>query len=112
MGMSNRRRFERIQFFREVSLTVLPDGPTVAAHTFDISLGGVGLSTQTSLEPGKMVAISFPVRDRSHKTIVNRVIGKVVRLQADPDGNRVGVEFIETLSPSVSCELFNQVSKL
>jgi c-di-GMP-binding flagellar brake protein YcgR len=112
MRLDERRRYERIPYFHEVRLTVLPDGPTVVAHAFDISLGGVGLSTQTSLQPGQMVAVSFPVRDHSNKAVVNRVIGRVAHLTADPDGNRVGVEFAEALGPSVNSELFEQVSQL
>jgi c-di-GMP-binding flagellar brake protein YcgR len=109
--MINLRRFERIAFFCDVALTVLPDGPTVEAHSVDISLGGVGLVTQASVGTGQTVAMAFSLRDESGKTIVNRVMGRVVHLRAEPDANRVGVEFLETLSPSVSPQLSKRVLK-
>jgi c-di-GMP-binding flagellar brake protein YcgR len=110
--MINLRRFERIQFFCDVSLTVVPDGPTVEAHCVDISLGGVGLVTQAALAPGQTVALAFSLRDDSGKGIVNRVLGRVVHLRAEPDANRVGVEFLEILSPSTSPQLSNKVLKI
>jgi len=110
--MYNLRRFERIQFFCEVSLTVLPDGPTVEAHSVDISLGGVGLVTQAAVGMGQTVALGFSLRDESGKNIVNRVLGRVAHLRAEPDANRVGVEFLEVLSASVSPQLSNKVLKI
>jgi c-di-GMP-binding flagellar brake protein YcgR len=109
--MINLRRFERIQFFCDVSLTVLPDGPTVEAHCVDISLGGVGLVTLAALGLGQTVALAFSLRDEAGKTVVNRVMGRVVHLRADPDANRVGVEFLEILSPSASPQLSKKVLK-
>jgi len=109
--MMNLRRFERIQFFCDVSLTVLPDGPTVEAHSVDISLGGVGLVTQAAVGTGQTVALAFSVRDESGKAIVNKVLGRVVHLRAEPDANRVGVEFLEILSASVSPQLSKRVMK-
>src|SRR5690242_12567790 len=99
------RRFERIPFFCEVSLTVLPDGPRADAHSVDISLGGVGLVTRAALAPGQTVALAFSVRDESGKLVVDRVLGRVAHLRADPDANRVGVEFLEILSSSTSPHL-------
>jgi c-di-GMP-binding flagellar brake protein YcgR len=109
--MDNLRRFERIQFFCDVSLTVLPDGPTIDAHCVDISLGGAGLVAQASVGLGQAVALSFSLRHASGKAVINRVLGRVVHLQADPDANRIGVEFLEVLSPSVNPQLASRVLK-
>ncbi|HEY1602006.1 MAG TPA: PilZ domain-containing protein [Pirellulales bacterium] len=110
--MNERRRFERVPFFCDVSLTALPDGPTFEAHSFDISLAGVGLAAPRALAPGCMVTLSFTLRDGSGKETVNKVSGRVARCDADADVNRLGVEFLEPLSASASPQLMRRIMKI
>jgi c-di-GMP-binding flagellar brake protein YcgR len=110
--MNGRRRFERVPFFCDVALTVLPDGPTIAAHSVDISLGGVGMTIPSAVEPGRTVMLAFTLRRTSGGNAVNRVSGRVARCDADSDGNRLGVEFLEPLSESTSPQLVERIMKI
>ena len=47
--MPEQRRYQRVDFFCPLHLTVLQKGITVPASCFDISIGGVGLSTGIAL---------------------------------------------------------------
>ncbi len=110
--MNGRRRYERVSFFCDVQLAVLPDGPTFAAHCVDISLGGVGLTAARAVEPGHTVNLAFTLRNNAGKEIVNRVSGRVARCDADYDGNRLGVEFLEPLHESTSPQLVARIMKI
>ena len=110
--MMNRRRFERVEFFSEACLTVLPQGPTSIVRTFDLSLGGVGLVTQAGLQRGQFVAIAFRVKPTAGRAFGKRIIGKVVHLVADADANRVGIEFSEPLSERDHPELVKKLMSL
>lgn len=110
--MSNRRRFDRVPFFSDVSVTALPDGPTIPARSLDISLGGVGLVTQVALAPGQTVALIFSLPNGSRQENGQRVLGQVVNLRADCDVNYVGVEFLEPLSHTGSPHLVNKFLKI
>ena len=50
-------------FFCPLQLTVLPDGPTVPGKSFDISLGGVGITADIFLERGQSVVIRFQLEE-------------------------------------------------
>ena len=110
--MNSRRRYERVPFFCDVSLSALPEGAAVVAHSFDISLGGVGIVTQTALEPGRMVAVAFSLRDKSGAKVVNQVNGRVARCDADSDTNRLGIEFLVPLAESTSPQLVQRIMKI
>ena len=94
------RRYERVPFFCPVDVTVLPDGPTVPGHSFDISLGGVGITLNTLLERGQDVHISFQLRHDSEKCDEESVLGRVADLESDADCNRVGIEFLGGIGQS------------
>ncbi len=110
--MIDRRRYERVQFLCEVELTALSNGSPVQARSLDISLGGVGLITQTSFEPGQIIALAFHLKDTRGREVVEKVVGKVVHLRADADGNRVGVEFLEPLHDSTQPRLMAKLEKI
>ena len=112
METMNRRRFERVEFFCEVSMTILPQGPTFWAHTFDVSLGGVGLVTQRGFQLGQAVALSFRVGQGTAKKLGKRITGRVMHLAADADANRVGIEFSQPLSESDHPELVRKLMSL
>ena len=88
------RQYERVPFFCKVTLTRLARaGPAVDAHSFDISLGGVGLDAQVVVparQHGPRVVLSRKARAaRSSK----HVLGRVAYAKADESGNRIGIEF-------------------
>src|SRR5262249_39494719 len=93
-----RRRYERVPFFADVTLRALPNGPSVPARTLDLSLGGVGLVTGAAFTPGQSVSVIFDLVDAAKRSTKFEVVGRVVNLNADLDANRLGVEFVEPLS--------------
>jgi hypothetical protein len=102
MGSLEQRVYERVPFFRPVEVSAPPEAPPVEARSFDISLGGVGLVCPRSsgLRPGAPVALTFRLNDPRRGPVVERVFGRVAHLRAEPDGVRVGVEFLEPLHPT------------
>lgn len=109
--MTERRRYERVPFFCEVSLTALPEGLTFPARTVDISLGGVGLMTPAAFEPSQTVSLFFRLQDGYEPEQESRVMGRVVNLRADTDANLIGVEFFEPLSPAGNPRLLKKFMK-
>jgi c-di-GMP-binding flagellar brake protein YcgR len=110
--MQGQRRYERVAFFCPVDLTVLPDGKTVSASTFDISLGGVGLATPMVLNRGQAVRVRFHLRNGSNGRIDEDILGRVAHSRADEDGDRIGVEFLETVHESTNPALTRALDKL
>jgi c-di-GMP-binding flagellar brake protein YcgR len=110
--MTNRRRYERVPFFCDLSLTSLSGVTAVAAHSFDISVGGVGVVAQVSLEPGCTVTLAFSLPDKSGRKVVNQVNGRVVRCDADSEANRLGIEFFEPLTAATSPQLIERIMKI
>jgi c-di-GMP-binding flagellar brake protein YcgR len=106
------RRYERVSFFCPVEVTVLPDGPTVPGHAFDISLGGVGITLNTLLERGQDVRISFQLRHESEKCVEESVWGRVVNFESDVDCNRVGIEFLGEIPQSSQLQLATMIGSL
>ena len=110
--MIERRVYERVPFFCDIAMTILPAAQVVEAHSYDISLGGVGLVTVASVRAGAMVGLAFSLRDKTGKSVVNQVNGRVVRCDADLDGNRLGIEFLTPLNAATSPQLMKRVVKI
>ena len=96
----NRRRYERVPFFCKATLTVLPHGRPVVSRSIDISLGGAGIVTSGRIELGQQVALAFYLRNNRQQEAVEEVVGRIVHLRAEEDGNVVGVEFLQPLEES------------
>ncbi len=108
--MKGQRRYERVQFFCPVRLTVLPDGPAIPANSFDISAGGVGVTATDFLDRGTDVRIDFHIRNGAVKPAVECVLGRVAYSAADEGGNRIGIEFLEPIRESAQPGLMNKLS--
>jgi c-di-GMP-binding flagellar brake protein YcgR len=98
--MLGRRRYERVAFFCPVKVFVLPDGPVLSGRTFDISLGGVGITTDRMLERGQTLRIQFHFQKGSDVPVDEEIMGQAAYSRADEDGDRVGVEFLEPVNES------------
>jgi hypothetical protein len=96
-GVENRRAYERVPFFCEVRVSVRSQRPAIAAHTCDISRGGVKLASPVVLRPGTEVLLEFALNE-GEGAPPEKVFGRVVRCDADVDANYVGIEFSERLS--------------
>ena len=69
--MTGQRCCGRVAFFCPVKLTLLPDGPTISANSFDISMGGIGLIAPVFIERGKNVRVQFCVKKNKTNTHTN-----------------------------------------
>ena len=82
-----------VPFFCPVEVTVLPDGPAVQGHSFDISLGGVGITLGALLEPGQPVQHLVSATARLRKVRRRNRLGasRQLRFGRDPQSrwNRV-----------------------
>jgi c-di-GMP-binding flagellar brake protein YcgR len=110
--MHEKRRYQRVPFFCPLRLIVDPSETPMAASSFDISLGGVGLYTTTALNRGQMVRVQFLLRDRQGIIVEEEVQGRVAYCMADESGNRMGIEFSETLRESAQPALTQRVNQL
>jgi c-di-GMP-binding flagellar brake protein YcgR len=110
--MIERRRYERVAFFCPMHVTVMPDGIAVPARSFDISIGGVGLTTQIELKRGDTILARFHLRNGGVEEIDEEVMGRVAYCQADENGNRIGVEFCATIQESKQPALAHKINNL
>jgi hypothetical protein len=98
--MQWKRRYERVAFFCPLELTVLPHGPAIQATSFDISIGGLGLTANLCLERGTPVCVRFHLENGSKEPIVEEILGKVANSEADENSDRLGIEFLEMVNAS------------
>jgi c-di-GMP-binding flagellar brake protein YcgR len=110
--MAGQRRYERVAFFCPVDLTVQPNGPTLPGGSFDISLGGVGITTEQLLQRGQTVRVRFHLRNGAAGKIDEEVVGRVAYCRADEDGDRMGIEFLETIRESTCPVLARKLDNL
>ncbi len=106
------RHYERLPFYCRLQLTILPNGPVVSARSFDISAGGVGITTNILLNRGQSVRVRFHLPNGLYKRIREDVVGHVAYSCADEDGNRIGIEFEETIQESRQPVLAQKLSTL
>jgi hypothetical protein len=110
--MKEQRRYERVPFFCPVRLAVLPNGPAVPGRSFDISIGGVGVVTDLVLERGQPVCVRFHLHNGVSEEVEEDVMGRVTGFQADEDGGRTGIEFLETIQESTQPALTRKINEL
>lgn len=109
---ADRRVFQRVPFFRAVTIVVLPDVRAIDARTQDISLCGVGVSSMATFRNGQNVEVVFRLPDPKTEVREERVPGRVINIMADSDSNRVGIEFLKPLQESTFPALVRAVSRL
>ena len=95
--MLKQRRYERVAFYCGLQVTVLPNGATVPGRSFDISVGGVGSTADILLNRGQTVRVRFHLYNGSNTWTNEDPLARVAYLCADDDGNRIGIEFFETI---------------
>ena len=103
--MNANRRYERVGLFRQLTLTILADGQTVPAHSFDASLGGVGLTAAVFLSRGEPVQVAFHLSDRDGQPVVECVAGMVAFCRPEQEGNIMGIEFLAPVQLDTQPEL-------
>jgi c-di-GMP-binding flagellar brake protein YcgR len=106
------RRYERVAFYCGLQLTALPNGPTIPARSLDISVGGVGITSDTLLNRGQTVRVRFHLHNESDEWTDEDVLGRVTYSCADENENRMGIEFLETIQESTKPALAHQLNAL
>ena len=110
--MLEQRRYERVAFYCGLEVTVMPDGPTALARSFDLSLGGVGITAAMMLNRGQTVRVRFHLQKGSNEWTDEEVFGRVAYLCAEEGGNRIGIEFAETIRESTTPALVRRLNAL
>ena len=110
--MLGQRRYERAAFFCPLHLTVLPNGPVVPGRSFDISIREVGVTTEILLERGQTVRIQFHLPNGSQEEVDEEVLGRVAHSRADEGGDRIGIEFLDTIGEAMYPVLAHKLSTL
>ena len=111
MAINSSRRYERVAFFCRVELAVSSQSPPIAAQTFDISLGGVGVLSPRAIERGVTVNVAFFLRTPRGE-LVERIMGRIAYVKADESGTRLGIEFLETLAEATQPGLTRRLESL
>jgi c-di-GMP-binding flagellar brake protein YcgR len=111
MTMTTARRYERAAFFCKAAVAIPPGAKPAEAHTFDLSLGGVGLYAQTPVQRGRPVMVSFFL-NTPRGEVVEHVAGQIAYVKADETGTRIGIEFQEPLRDSANPELTHRLERL
>jgi hypothetical protein len=110
--MLEQRRYQRVAFYCGLQLTVLPNGPTIPARSFDLSVGGVGITSDLLLNRGQAVRIRFHLRNGSKEWTDEDILGRIAYACADESGNRMGIEFLETIQKSTKPALAHALNTL
>ncbi len=93
--MNQARLFERVPFFTRVTITPSGGVPPFEAHSFDISLAGVGLTSPRALEVGQVVSLAFHLRDGRGGSVTEMLAGRVARARSDEGATTIGIQFLD-----------------
>jgi hypothetical protein len=85
----------------------MPAGTPWSATTVDISRSGVGLLCSGAFVSGQAVVVAFRLG-----ACQERVEGRVIRFSAEPDGNRIGIEFLTPISRAQNPALSSRLDRL
>jgi hypothetical protein len=92
--MNRARLFERVPFFARVTITPSGGVPPFEAHSFDISLAGVGLTSPRALAVGQVVSLAFHLRDGRGGPVTEILAGRVARARSDESATTIGIQFL------------------
>lgn len=105
--MLDMRRYERVRFSCPVNLIILPQGTPVPSQSLDLSIVGAGIATRAHLKVGQSVVLDFLVHGVAPKP--EQMLGRVMNVRAESEGNIVGIEFWRMLDASKQPMLMRNV---
>jgi c-di-GMP-binding flagellar brake protein YcgR len=108
-AMIELRQYERVGFLCKLELTAIPGGKPQPARSLDLSLGGVGVVTQSVYPIGQLLTVTFFLGDSICGEIQDPVVGRIVHFAADVDANRVGIHFLQPLTETEHRKLVNRL---
>jgi len=97
--MDKRRKYERVSAIIPAEVTWLEPGVRIEANVTMLGRGGLELFAPRAIAEGQSVEVEVHLFAGRHDEGVERVLGTVVWLKVDLDGNAIGVRFIEPLTP-------------
>jgi hypothetical protein len=109
--MLEMRRYERVSFLCQLELTALPGSVAHEARSLDLSLGGVGAITTKVYTIGQLVMVNFILNDSGLGKTTVQVLGRVAYLTADSDANRLGIQFLQSLTEAEHAPLVKKLLK-
>lgn len=80
-------------------VTSLDEGIHIEANVTMLGRGGLELFAPRAIEEGRNVAVELRLHAGRADDGVERVLGAVVWLKVDVDGNAIGIKFVEPLTP-------------
>ncbi len=95
---------ERVGFLCRLEIAAAPDGLPQAARSLDLSVDGVGATTQAFFKMDQLVNVTFFL-DRSESG-ESPVAGRVASFAPDIDTNRIDIQFLQRLSERENMRLF------
>lgn len=112
--IGQRRIHERVPFFCPVWAVPKNGGLSAEARSFDISPGGVGLSTAGSMPAGTgtLMIVTPRLHHPKHGRREEPVVGRVARMNTDDGGILLGIDFLEAIRSETHPRLTRAVEKL
>ena len=96
--MQELRQYERVGFLCQLEIAPISGGKPHPARSLDLSLGGVGIITQSVYSIGQVVTVTFFLSDAERGAIQDPVVGRIAHFAADIDANRAGIQFLQPLT--------------
>jgi PilZ domain len=90
------RRYERVRHLHEVNFRNASGGVVSRGYTIDLSPSGTRLFSALPLAVGETIELAWPHRDPAVS-----LVGRVVHVRVEVEGNCAGVQFYPPLSPEV-----------
>ena len=92
--MNQARRCEQVASFVRATITPVGVGPAIDAHSFGISLAGVGLTSPQALAVGQVVSLALHLPDGRGGQITEMLPGRVARALSDEGATTIGIQFL------------------
>jgi hypothetical protein len=96
--MDRRRKYERVTAIIPAEVTSLDEGVEIEANVTMLGRGGLELFAPRAIEEGRNVSVELHLYAGRADEGVEKVLGSVVWLKVDMDGNAIGVKFVEPLT--------------
>ena len=91
------RKFERKRFVGEAAVRPLTGGVSMSAQVLNLAQSGLAMFVSHGLPTGQLVELTFRVTEPATRAGLDKREGRVVRSQANPDGNVIGIVFTQRL---------------
>ncbi len=109
--MNQARRCEQVAFFVRATITPVGGGPALDAHTFDISLAGVSLTSPRALAVGQVVSLALHLPDGRGGQVTEMLPGRVALARSDEGSATIWIEFLAPPDDRTTPVLAGKISR-